>query len=95
MRAARALFFVLAGASALLLASEGILSLGFGRSWRVLVARSEAPLLGLELGRERLTPEETRAAFEVRLEPRDWVVVTLRGESVVAAARLVELESLP
>jgi lysophospholipase L1-like esterase len=42
-----------------------------------------------------LSPAEVQSAFEVRLEPRDWVVVKLAGRSVVAAARLLELESRP
>ncbi len=38
---------------------------------------------------------EAAAPFEVRLEARDWTLVTVRGKTWVAAARLVELESLP
>jgi hypothetical protein len=34
-------------------------------------------------------------AFDLCLEARDWAVVTVRGKSWVASARLVELESLP
>jgi len=42
-----------------------------------------------------LGPEEAAAPFELRLESPDWAVVTVRGKSWVASARLVELESRP
>ena len=56
--------------------------------------------LSVEAGEEctarfELSPEEAAAPFEVRLEARDWTLVTVRGKTWVAAARLVELESLP
>jgi len=56
-----------------------------------LSVRAGAECEGLfELG-----PEEAAAAFDVRLEALDWTVVTVRGKSWVAAARLLELESVP
>jgi hypothetical protein len=45
--------------------------------------------------RFELGPEEAAAAYDVRLEAPDWTIVTVRGKSWVAAARLVELESSP
>ncbi len=40
-------------------------------------------------------PEEARERpYEVRLEARDWCVVTIRGQSLVSSARLVGLASL-
>jgi hypothetical protein len=45
--------------------------------------------------RFELGPEEAAAPFEVRLEAHDWALVTVRGKTWLAAARLVELESLP
>ena len=53
------------------------------------------PATGTGEGVFELGPAQAASAFEVRLEPLDWVVVTLRGRSLVAAAKLLALESLP
>lgn len=67
---------------------------------RVFVNERALGSLSIRAGEEctarfELGAEEAAAPFEVRLEAHDWALVTLRGKSWVAAARLVELESLP
>ena len=42
-----------------------------------------------------LSDAEAAAPFDVRLVARDWAVVTVRGRSWVASARLDALESRP
>ncbi|MSR63817.1 MAG: SGNH/GDSL hydrolase family protein [Planctomycetes bacterium] len=59
------------------------------------VGELELGATGLAEGVFALGAEEAAAPFEVRLESPDWAVVTVRGKSWVASARLVELESRP
>jgi hypothetical protein len=67
---------------------------------RVVVHERALGTLTVRAGTEcekifELGPEEAAAAFDVRLEALDWTSVTVRGKSWVAAARLLELESVP